>query len=275
LGVVLGSIPPDGGLPRGFSEKSEVDAVMKEGEAAFARGDFTRALAAYAHALELDPRQYEAALFTGDVYFKQNQMEKAGEWFARAVEIDENRETAHRYWGDALLRSGNTAGARTKFIDAVIAEPYNRNAWVGLSQWAQTNRITLAHPRVDVPPPAQAIGLWAAYSKTRTEWVSGAKFAEAFPQENRYRHSLAEEAEALRMVGEAAATQIKQGTLTAAQLDASVGNLVRLIDAGLLESYVLLARADEGIARDYPAYRQSYRDKLKQYLSDYVLAARR
>jgi tetratricopeptide (TPR) repeat protein len=126
LGMVLGSIPADGGLPRGFSEKSEVDAVMKEGEAAFARGDFARALAAYAHALELDPRQYEAALFTGDVYFKQNQMEKAGEWFARAVEIDENRETAHRYWGDALLRSGNTVGARTKFIDAVIAEPYNR-----------------------------------------------------------------------------------------------------------------------------------------------------
>jgi hypothetical protein len=39
----------------------------------------------------------------------------------------------------------------------------------------------------------------------------------------------------------------------------------------LLESYILIARADTGIRQDYPAYRQNNREKLKRYLSEYVL----
>ena len=40
---------------------------------------------------------------------------------------------------------------------------------------------------------------------------------------------------------------------------------------GLLETYVLFVRADAGMKQDYPAFRQSNRDKLKRYLAQYVM----
>jgi tetratricopeptide (TPR) repeat protein len=274
LVMILDSIPEDGADPPKFSERSEVDAALNEGEAAFARGDFPKALASYARALELNPRQYEAALFSGDVYFKQNQMDKASEWFARAVEIDSNRETAYRYWGDALMRTGKMTEARDKFIDAIIAEPYGRSSWVGLSQWGQANRIQLAHLRVDVPVTATATGVWAAYETTRGQWSTGAKFREAYPAESAYRHSLAEEVDALRAVADAAVKEIRNGTLKPEQVDPSLTNVAKLHASGLLEAYILLAKPDAGIAKDYAAYRQQNSDKLRQYIVDVVVARR-
>ncbi len=44
-----------------------------------------------------------------------------------------------------------------------------------------------------------------------------------------------------------------------------------LSDVGLLEAYVLLARADRGLAQDYPQYLQNNRDKLRRYVVEYVL----
>ena len=48
----------------------------------------------------------------------------AGLWFQKAVAIDPNRETAYRYWGDALWAAGDKMGAKAKFVDAIIAEPF-------------------------------------------------------------------------------------------------------------------------------------------------------
>jgi len=47
--------------------------------------------------------------------------------------------------------------------------------------------------------------------------------------------------------------------------------LVKLAASGLIESYVLLNRTDQGIAQDYAAYRSGYREKLRQYLEQYVV----
>ncbi len=46
-----------------------------------------------------------------------------------------------------------------------------------------------------------------------------------------------------------------------------------LSDAGLLEAYVLLARADRGLAQDYPQYLQTNRDKLCRYVVEYALTS--
>jgi hypothetical protein len=54
------------------------------------------------------------------------------------------------------------------------------------------------------------------------------------------------------------------------KLDESLTNLLALSDAGLLEPYVLFARADAGIAQDYADYRKANREKLRRYLSEYV-----
>lgn len=40
----------------------------------------------------------------------------------------------------------------------------------------------------------------------------------------------------------------------------------------MLEPYVLLSAADDGIARDYPAYRAAHRDRLHAYVERYVLS---
>jgi tetratricopeptide (TPR) repeat protein len=288
LSSILESIAEDGSDPPRFSSKQDVDAAMNEGEAAFARGDFEKALAAYERALSLNPQQYEAALFIGDVYFKQSQMDKATQWFARAVEIDGNRETAHRYWGDAFMRSGRMTEARDKFIDGIIAEPYSRTAWTGLLQWGQRNRIQIGHPRVDLPQSSvprseekssdntadrkQGSAAWASYAASRAAWSGGAKFGEAFPNERAYRHSLMEETEALRLAAETLAAELRDGSLKPEQLDPSLANLRRLNEAGLIEAYILLAKPDDGIVRDYANYRQQHRDKLRQYLTDYVVA---
>ncbi|MDX6578337.1 MAG: hypothetical protein QOE96_4290, partial [Blastocatellia bacterium] len=84
-----------------------------------------------------------------------------------------------------------------------------------------------------------------------------------YPDEKVYRHSLKEEAAALRMVAEFAAKDLKSGKVKT--LEVSLENLVRVNDAGLLEPYILFARPDQGIARDYAAYRKANRDKLRRY----------
>jgi hypothetical protein len=54
-------------------------------------------------------------------------------------------------------------------------------------------------------------------------------------------------------------------------LSPSLQKLKKLNDEGLLEAYILLARADDGIAQDYPNYLKANRDKLRRYMLVYVL----
>lgn len=53
--------------------------------------------------------------------------------------------------------------------------------------------------------------------------------------------------------------------------DQNLSNLVKLDDAGLLEPYILLIRADESIIEEYDAYRAKNRDKLKRFVFEYLL----
>ena len=264
-----------------FSNIRDAEKAIRDGEAAFAGGDLDAALAHYKHALELDPELYEAALYAGDMYFKKGYamtdrsagselMDKAGEWFARAVAISPDRETAYRYWGDALTWQDRRDDARAKFVEAIVAEPYSRSSWVGLSQWAQKYGVRLAHLRVDVPKDAAASDpVWGPYAAARAEWRSR-RFAAEFPGESGYRHSLAEEAAALRAVAVAASSSAWAGK----ELTPSQQNLIELNKDGLLEAYVLFALADEGIARDYAAYRKTNRERLRHYLLDYVSSSK-
>jgi len=272
-----------------FSTSKEADEAMHEGERAYVQGDLDKAVAAYERALKLDPRLYEAALFAGDMYFKKKQWDRAGEWFARAVQINPDRETAHRYWGDALMMGQDKReDSRQRFADAIVAEPYNRGAWMGLFQWAERYRVQLGHPRIEPPNSVTPLKdnkmtitvdpkslektddgspAWLFYGLTRASWATD-KFAKEYPAEKRYRHSLREEADALRGVAEQVKRETKAGKIK--KLDDMLARLVKLDDDGLLEAYILFARADEGIAQDYVAYRKENRDKLRRYLLEYV-----
>jgi tetratricopeptide (TPR) repeat protein len=288
-------VPEDGGELT-FSDNAAVQAVMQEGEAAFAKGDFAGAISAYNRALALDPNDYNAALFLGDVYFKQGDHAKAGEWLLRAIQIDPNRETAHRYWGDDLVAQGRMSEAKEKFINAIVAQPYLRISWTGLSQWAPKQKLTLGHPQINPPGKVEDKGkddkghsqttitldaamlnlnakkdgssAWFFYTLSKAVW-HGERFQKEFPAEKEYRHSLAEEVDGFHLV----VGQVKEGIKKKEikQLDPALAMLVKLSDEELLEAFVLISRADQGIAQDYQAYRDAHREKIRQYINEWII----
>jgi hypothetical protein len=111
------------------------------------------------------------------------------------------------------------------------------------------------------------------YGLARAGWQTGKdgklsdNFKKAYPNEKAYRHSLAEEADALRLT----VVSLRENKQKPKQLDPSLATLVKLHDSGLLEAYILLAKPDDGIAQDYPAYFKANRDKLRRYMVEYVL----
>jgi tetratricopeptide (TPR) repeat protein len=258
------------------------EARMQAAEALFAKGDLDGALAAYKAIIAVDPKSYAAYVYAGDVYFRKRSYKDAGEWFAKAIQVDPNRETAYRYWGDALVQSGDNDAALEKFVDAIIAEPYIRTPRAGLSQWAQKNGAALSAPRIALPQapggadgktinvnadtlsdPATG-GAWLVYQATRLRWRNE-DFKKKFPAEKEYRHSLAEEVMALHTA--LAVLQDKDKP----PRDPNLNMLAQLEADGMLEAYVLIDAPDQGIARDYDAYRNAHREVLHDYVLKYVV----
>jgi len=290
---------PDG-VATEFSENPAVDQAMRAGEAAFSRRDYDEAIKNYSRALELEPRNYAAILFIGNTFFRKNDVAKAGEWYEKAIQLDPNIETAYRYYADMLGRKGDMAQARGMLIHAAVAEPYNRMVWRDLMTWAALNdsRINFRYAGVSPDPaplkppdpktpkqgdpffdvklfaqrPKNLSDAWRAYQSVRADWKDGGKFKQHFSQEAEYRHSLAEETEAL--MAEVRVLEKLRGDIETAELvieDQSAALLLKLHQAGVLEPYVLFRLGDEGIAKDYSAYRAAHREKLEEYLDKFVV----
>jgi hypothetical protein len=155
--------------------------------------------------------------------------------------------------------------------------------------------VHLAHPKIDVQQTVTPMkdnkmtitidpksleksddgrAAWMMYGLMRAAWTTNdyEKFKKEYPGEKAYRHSLREEAEALRGVIQSVREQQKAGKVK--QLSNDLQLLVQLEEAGLLEAYVLFARPDEGIARDYVEYRKANRDKLRRYLTEYLASGK-
>jgi tetratricopeptide (TPR) repeat protein len=287
---VLASVDPDL-IPGPIAPSSPASSILEDAEKAFRAGDYPAAMAKYVEAADADPRLYEAPLYAGDIAFRQQDAATAGKWFARAIAADPNRETAYRYWGDTLLRVQNDpAAAESKFIDAVVAEPYNKMSWQGLQNWAAREKGVIRAPKIDRPagpvvdaknPKNIAIDIdpvatddkqhpgssaWMMYSLMRGGY-HGDLFKKNFPNEKVYRHSLKEEDLALSMV----ATTVKERKIKPENLDENLRNLVELNDAGMLDCWILINGADQGIAQDYDAYRKDHRQLLHDYLARFVV----
>lgn len=285
--ALIQSLPPDGSDTGSFSQNLLANAVMIEAESFFGQGKLDDALRDYQKALGLDPKLYHAALFSGDVYMQRGDFTQASAWYEKAIVIDPTKETAYRYSATPLMKQGKTDAARERYIEAFITEPYNSFARAGLIQWGQLTNTALAHPQIDVPTnvtfdekgdakinldASALLGgkddgsfAWISYGATRSVWRKE-KFAKVFPNEPSYRHSLTEEADALRSVI-ALATADKK----AKKLSPSLAQLKQLDDEGLLEAYILLARPDDGIAADYSPYLKTNREKLHRYVAQHVV----
>ena len=286
---MMANLDPHQPLYAGIS--SPAKALLADAEKAYTAGDFPTAMAKYTAAAEADPHLYEAPLYAGDTAYVEKDLKTAAEWFQRAIRVDPDRETAYRYWGDATLKLGDDpAAAREKFIDAIVAEPYSRLAWQGLKQWAQIEKATLLAPKIDRPagpvadpskpgnltvnvdpdatddkkhPGASA---WLMYSLVRAGY-QGDEFKKNIPAEKQYRHTLKEESAALSAV----AAGIKNQGVKTADLDESLRNIVALNDAGMLDCWILISGADNGIAQDYAAYRNEHRQLLRDYMERFVV----
>lgn len=109
---------------------------------------------------------------------------------------------------------------------------------------------------------------WFFYTLFRAVW-HGEKFQKEFPAEKEYRHSLPEEVDGFQGVVDRVKEKIKKKEIQ--QLDPALTILVKLSDEGLLEPYILISRADKGISQDYPAYRDAHREKVRQYIAEWII----
>jgi len=283
---LLQLLPPDGKV--NYSQ-DPADQAMKEGEAAFAKRDFPAAIKAYSKVLELQPKNYSAALYIGDSYFAAQDVNNAAKWYERAIQIDPDRETAYRYYADMLTKEGRVQDARERAIQAVVAEPYNAIPWRGLQQWAQANNLRLTPVHINTPNMVDRksdgntnitidpgwskdeMPVWMIYGMTRATWQNE-EFKKHFPKAPQYRHSMAEEVEAL---SSAASVLIdpkkKSGKASSEPANPDLRLLLRLYNAKMLEPYVLLNGADEGIAQDYDNYRAQNRALLEEYVGTFIV----
>jgi len=180
--------------------------------------------------------------------------------------------------------------AKEKFIQAVVAEPYSRLAWQGIQQWAQAQKATIVPPKIQRPAPPQDDPnkpnttnitidagtldekknpggfAWMMYSMVRASY-RGDTFKKSFPNEKEYRHTLKEEDAALSVV----ASTVQEKKIKPSKLDESLRNLLAVNDAGMLDCWILINGADEGIAQDYPAYMKEHRRLLFDYIDRFVV----
>ncbi|HEX4602405.1 MAG TPA: tetratricopeptide repeat protein [Candidatus Angelobacter sp.] len=277
LRQLLGELPANGALK--FSDNPAVEEVMNAGEAAFARRDFDEAVKNYSKALELEPKNYSAALFIGNTYDKEGRFPKAAEWYERAIQLDPDIETAYRYYADMLAKQGDMAKARTMLIHAAVAEPYNKIVWREIRAWAVINHTAfnivyagIPLVRADSPKPVHDLAsAWLTYYAVKKEWQKGDKFQKQFPQQA-YRHSLAEESDALNaVIGILEKLKVDKKTAETVTGDPSASLLLKLHDTGTLEAYVLFSLGDDDIAKDYLVYRAKNRDKLEAYMDKFVM----
>jgi len=292
-----------------YSTVDEADTAMRRGEQMYTAGECAQAIEFYKKALDADPKLYDAALYTGDCLFKTpGKQEDAQEWFAKAVTIDPFVETAYRYWADDLVKLGKVPEARDKFIEAYITEPSNRLPVAALRNFATTQHISIGHPAIKIPlkisvngdgytitfnpgvmgntePVAvpfkatsaseagatldpnllakyPALKSWVAYVGTLILWPRN--YLATHPNEHTVRDNLTEEALAFRAA-------ISGLDPKATDLDPALATLLKLDQDGVLESYILLARSNAGIAQDYHQYLADHRDLLRKYVVNWVM----
>lgn len=294
VGAPMGMLP----LTVGYTHTGSASAqpFFEQGEQAFGHQDFAAAAAGYRKASEADPQWYFAALNAGDSYFRMKDWKDAGEWFAKAVAIDPNRETAYRYWGDALWASGDRMGAKAKFIDAIIAEPFVGSTWSKLQQWAgatQTPFIIVRVHRPEFTTPDGKLKVdpaletetgdghasWLVYEQVRVAHgartagqliMAGASTANGEFTPSGYVHTLDEEMAAVNAMLDDVQRKVAAGTVTEATMEPGIRAMLELRRQGFLGPFEMLNFHDAGLRHEYPAYRAAHRELLVRYMNAVV-----
>jgi tetratricopeptide (TPR) repeat protein len=269
------------------NEKGETlaKAIWRSGEPYFGRHDFKEALRRYGTAAELEPKIYEPALFAGDAAQFLGDLPTATHWYKKAIQNEPNQAKAYLRWGDAIARIAHDSdGAKVKYIDAIVANPYDPQGRQGLAKWAEAQGAVLAPPQIKPPSgPVEMLTAMGQDPATRTPWATyvvdkfayetNAKkspigtFREDYPGEAKARRSLIEESKALHATAlEAASKAEKQGKTANDFRD-----LIEVDKAGMLECWVLFHWADQNTAQEYPQFSKDHWKLLHDYVDRFEI----
>lgn len=177
------------------------------------------------------------------------------------------------------MKQGRAEEALVRYIDAVIADPYNRIPRTMLSRFAQSQKLSPPKREMRLPvmkialedgkvslnqdPNTGALGL--AYATARAKWLDTER-EKYFPKEAKPRHSLHEEVYGLETFVAVADELVSTAPDQLKPWQGTLDTLKAVKAQGLLPAFVLLDRADADIVRDYPAYRMEHREKLVRYM---------
>ena len=129
--------------------------------------------------------------------------------------------------------------------------------------------------RLVVTGPAAGIAAaWQVYYSVRARWSSGVSFHERYPQELTYIGTRSRRSPRPLSTAAAAALQklaAQDEGAQAVSADPIAPLLLRVYEAGLIDAYVLFSLGDDGIAKDYTAYRATNRARLEDYLDRFVM----
>lgn len=288
IDLILNATNEDGSEAKArFSQSNRADDLIKQAEKAYSAHDFAKARDFYQQALQSEPTNYPATLFIGDAYFTEGKLPESIEWFTKAAALNPNIETAFRYWGDALAKLGRNDEALERYLEAVVADPYNKMPRHTLTVFAQHRGLAVRFQASPLPDAGVKVGkekvelaigenagvLTMSYAIFRAGWINEHKMAES-KNAPKYRQTLAEEKATLELL-RITFFEMKEGQT---EVDREIAlyatafkELQQICDAGMLEPHILFTRATPDIAQDYAAYRAEHRDLLITYLKRFYL----
>jgi Flp pilus assembly protein TadD len=97
---------------KGYDETEEAKKELASGKADSAKKKFGKALKKFEHAVELDPKYYQAWNMVGFCSRKSGDLKRAFDAYMKCLAIEPEYAEAHEYLGEAYLMSGDVAKAK-------------------------------------------------------------------------------------------------------------------------------------------------------------------
>ncbi len=112
----------------GPARAGEADSLAREGNSAYAKKDWPKAFEYYSRAQEKNPSDKRLDFNTGDAFYRMEEYAKAAEFFDQAAASPKIAGAAWYNRGNALFKSGDLAGAITRYRKALTLNPKDADA---------------------------------------------------------------------------------------------------------------------------------------------------
>jgi tetratricopeptide (TPR) repeat protein len=280
--ALLSTIPEDGREVR-FLNYQTLLTILPIGQPPTQRG--LEIAGEYAFATEHEDFSYLVAERIGLDYAQLKQWNKAEEWYARALQIKPDDQSIYGNWVETLVSAGKMKEAREKLIQGLLISD-GTYINVPLAMWLRANHLELKKINIKVPYeyPTGKTGTmivvdpawlgkndgrdaWLMYPRKRRLWKNEKYFNEFHVIG--YRHSLAEEMDALSQVVAAFNESLAKGDVK--EPDPALVLLSRFQAEGLLEAFILLVERDTDVNLEYFRYLSKHRDKLMEFADKYIV----